>query len=341
MKSRRCLLGAVAGCLTWGHQPLTVWAAPLTVESLLRAQEKVHYSGLLRVKEHHQNGPRAHRVRITQQGPQHLRQEFLYPDGRVANLIITDEYIRWHHDVKTQTLTVEPVAPSLPRAQRLALLKQNYTFRVLGQLRHLKRPVLLAQFTPRHGGNLTHRLWVEHTQHFPLVVERRNSAGTLVDRSEFLGIRFAPSIEPELLKFKIPEGVRVVSSHTVLAQGGGSTPLPTGLKWRPAPPSYLPAGYQLVHWQYFLDARNIPTFVWRYHDGLGLLSCFATDVAHQAEPPVGSEPVANGRLRGYEHAQVGSRLLMWHHDRTAYTLISHLPSAALQRVADSTYVLSR
>jgi len=337
---RHCLFRLFASISLWGGAS-TAQAAPVTPESILKAQDRLSYSGLLRVTNYQLEGHRTLRMRITQQGPQRSRQEFLQPDGRLADLIISDENIRWHHALAAGSVTVAPVPLRIPLAQRLALLRQNYGFRVLGQLRHLQRLVLLAQFNPRHGGNLTHRLWIDHARHLPLVIERRQPAGLLVDRSEFLGIRFSPPIKADVLKFKIPEGVRVASSHTVLAQGGGRTPLPTGLKWRPDPPRYLPAGYQLVHWQYFLDERNIPTFVWRYHDGLGLLSCFATDIAHQAEPPEGSEFITNGRLRGYEHAQAGRRLLMWRYFHTAYTLVSDLPSATLQRVAESTYVLSR
>lgn len=311
-------------------------AAPLSPASILKAQQQLTYSGLLRVTEYQSTGNRSHRVRVTQMGSQRLRQEFLQPDGRLADLVITDDAIRWHHALGSGTVSVSPVAPPFKPAQRLALLEQNYTFKVLGQLRHMQRLALLAQFTPRHPGNLTQRMWVDQARRLPLVIERRGPNGQLVDRAEFLGIRFAPAIKPDLLKFKIPEKTRVVSPHTVLAQGDARTPLPTGLPWRPSPPSTLPPGYQLVHWQYFLDQRSIPTFVWRYHDGLGLVSCFATPIANAAIPPKEGEIVRDGSFYAHGHERAHARVLWWTSRATAYTLIGHLPFKALLQVARST-----
>ncbi|MEB3285261.1 MAG: sigma-E factor regulatory protein RseB domain-containing protein [Candidatus Sericytochromatia bacterium] len=313
------------------------FAAPLTPESMLKAHAQTSYSGLLRVTDHRRSKSVNQRIRVTQAGVRRSRQEFLHPDGRISDLVIRDETIRWHHSTASHSVLVSPISPGFEPQQRLALLKQNYSFRVLGQLRHLKRLVLLAQFTPRHPGRLTHRLWVDQVERLPLVIERRGAQGQLIDRSEFLGVRFSPRIQPDALKFSLPLGARVQSIHTVLAQGGAQTPFPKVFTWRPLPPRQLPAGYQLLDWQYFLDRHSIPTVVWRYHDGLGLLSCFATASEHQARPPVAAKTITLGRFSAFEFGHEQRQVLMWRTDDTAYTMMGEVPPDALRTAAHSTY----
>jgi negative regulator of sigma E activity len=253
----------------------------------------------------------------------------------VGDVLVSDGAVRWHHAPRMKAVTVAPLDAegSLPR--RLALAHRNYVFRVLGQLRHLDRLVLLVQLTPRARGNLVHRLWVDQATRLPLVVERRDGRGELVDRSEFLSIAFSPRLSPEDTRFRLPPGVRVSNATTVLAQGSGGTLPPAGLRWRPEPPRWLPRGYELLHWQYFLDHRRVPTFAWRYHDGMSLLSCFATDARSQAPAPAGSHSVRVGAANGFALTHGPKHLLSWRAGQAAYTLVGHLPEAILDRIAGS------
>lgn len=311
-------------------------AAPLSPEGILRAREHLTYSGLLTISQPAALGPKTQRVRVTQGQGQRQRQEFLGPQGEVVDLVVSDGRIRWHWAPRHQAVRVSPMDAEGSLKQRLGLLKQNYVFRVLGQLRHLGRLTLLAQFQPRHPGNLTHRLWVDQATQLPLVVERRDPAGELVDRSEFTALDFAPSLAGKPFAFTVPTGCKVESTSTMLAEGDGYTPPPRGLTWRPEPPRALPEGYRLLHWQYFMDHRKVPTFAWRFHDGLNLLSCFATDARSLPAAPGGSRPVQVGGGQGYALAHGAKRMLAWTAGTTGYTLVGHLPDAALAQVAAST-----
>ena len=307
-------------------------AAPLSPEGILRAREHLSYSGLLTISR----GPKTQRVRITQGEGQRQRQEFLGPGGELLDLVVSDGQIRWHWAPRQQVVKVSPMDAEGSLKERLGLLRQNYVFRVLGQLRHLGRLTLLAQFQPRHPGNLTHRLWVDQATQLPLVVERRDPAGALVDRSAFTAIDFKPGLAGKPFAFTVPPGSKVESLTTLLAEGSGHTPPPRGLTWRPEPPAELPAGYRLLHWQYFVDHRKVPTFAWRFHDGLSLISCFATDARSLPSPPAESRAVRLGAGQGYALAHGAKRLLAWKAGGTGYTLIGHLPDAELARVAAST-----
>ncbi|MEB3222468.1 MAG: sigma-E factor regulatory protein RseB domain-containing protein [Candidatus Sericytochromatia bacterium] len=326
------LFGLAVGALALAP---TAQARPLALEDVLTARETLSYRGLLRVTRTGPAGTRQQRLRVTRAGHQRVRQELLDASGAVRDVLVSDGAVRWHHTPRLRAVTVSPLEAegSLPR--RLALARRNYGFRVLGQLRHLNRLVLLVQLTPRAAGNLTHRLWVDQATRLPLVVERRDEAGQLVDRSEFLSITFSPRLSPEDTRFRLPPGVRVSNATTVLAQGSSGSLPPAGQRWRPEPPRWLPKGYELLHWQHFLDHRRVPTFVWRYHDGLSLLSCFATDARSQASPPADSRAVRVGAGEGFALAQGPKHLLSWRVGQTAYTLVGHLPEAILDTVAGS------
>ncbi len=311
-------------------------AAQLSPEGILRAREHLTYGGLSTITQPSALGPKTQRVRVTHGAGQRQRQEFLGSQGEVVDLVVSDGQIRWHWAPRQQAVKVAPMDLEGSLKQRLGLLRQNYVFRVLGQLRHLGRLTLLAQFQPRHPGNLTHRLWVDQATQLPLVVERRDPAGELVDRSEFTEIDFQPSLAGKPFAFTVPTGCKVESTTTMLAAGDGESQPPRGLKWRPEPPGDLPAGYRLLHWQYFVDHRKVPTFAWRFHDGLNLLSCFATDARSLPTAPTGSRPVRVGTGHGYALAHGAKRMLAWTAGTTGYTLVGHLPDAVLEQVAAST-----
>lgn len=311
-------------------------AAPLSPEGILRAREHLTYGGQLTISQPTPLGPKTQRVRVMHGEGQRQRQEFLGPQGEVVDLVVSDGRIRWHWAPRHQAVRVSPMDTEGSLKQRLGLLKANYDFRVLGQLRHLGRLTLLAQFQPRHPGNLTHRLWVDQATQLPLVVERREPSGELVDRSEFTAIDFQPSLAGKPFAFSLPTGCKVESTTTMLAEGDGATQPPRGLTWRPEPPHDLPEGYRLLHWQYFVDHRKVPTFAWRFHDGLNLLSCFATDARSLPAAPTGSRPVQVGSGQGYALAHGAKHMLAWTAGTTGYTLVGHLPEADLEQVAGST-----
>lgn len=307
---------------------------PLSPESIMTAQENLTYSGTLVISS--PNGIAAQKANVAHGKDMRRRQEYLGPGGEVTDLVISDGRVRWHYAPRSRAVQVMPMEPEGNLKQRLALLRRNYRFQVMGQTRQADRTVLLTQFLPVYAGNLVHRLWVDLATHLPLVVERREVGGELVDRSEFTHIVYGPPLSSKLFLFSIPEGCHVTSPLTVLAHGNGGTPPPVGLAFHPQAPRVLPDGYGLIGWQYFSSNRQVPTFTWRYHDGLALLSLFAVDDKNRAEPPAGARALRLGTAPAHLVENGHKRMLMWSAHGTAYTLVGHLPEKSLVTLAEST-----
>jgi hypothetical protein len=98
----------------------------------------------------------------------------------------------------------------------------------------------------------------------------------------------------------------------------------------------VPEGYQLQGWQYFLSNTRVPTFNWRYHDGLNTLSLFATAERQAAKLPLNARVVPLGASNASLVEQDEGRLLAWASKGVAYTLVGHLPTDDLVGVARST-----
>jgi hypothetical protein len=179
-------------------------------------------------------------------------------------------------------------------------------------------------------------LSVDLVTHLPLVVERRSQDGALLDRVEYGQIDYAPRLERDVFHFNVPQGVKVLSPLVVLAQGGAEEPLPHGLPLEPDPPNELPDGYVLQSWRYFRDAADVPTFHWRYHDGLGTLSLFATRREQAPPAPAEGRPIALGQREALLVERDTGRLLTWSTEKITYTLVGELPAEDLLVMARST-----
>jgi outer membrane lipoprotein-sorting protein len=275
-------------------------------------------------------------VRVAHADGDRQRQEFLGADGQVADVVLEDGATRWHYMPRSRAVFVMPMDKERNLEERIALLKKNYKFQVMGQARQAGRVVLLTQFTPLHKGNPSHRLWVDLETRLPLVVERRTADGKLIDRSEYVQIAYGARFDKASFKFTVPPGTRVESPMTILAHGDGTAALPRELAFHPAPPREVPEGYQLQGWQYFLSNTRVPTFNWRYHDGLNTLSLFATAERQAAKLPMSARVVPLGASNASLLEQEEGRLLAWSAKGVAYTLVGHLPADDLVTVARST-----
>lgn len=301
----------------------------VTPEGILRAEEHLSYDGTLLI-----NG--VQRVHVRRDKDQRRREEFMGPDGRVANLLVLDGTTRWHYVPAQSLVQLMPQLDMATMRARLALLHRNYRFHVMGAGRKADRSVVIARFYPRYEGNLRHLLWVDQQKGLPLAVERRAIDGKLVDRSEFLNIRFDAPMAADLFRFQVPPGARVRSTLTPLASGGPGLPPPKGMPFQPPLPKTLPGGYALLAWQYFTSARQIPTFNWTFSDGLNTLSLFAVDGRHRPRVPSSARVVSLGKATGFVVDQGASRMMMWSARGASYTLVGHLPEADLVKVARST-----
>lgn len=320
-KKAAALGGGLAALLA---TPALAGGEGLSPDAILRAESTGRFEGMMLL-----NGQL--KVRVRQAGDRQ-RHEVLGEHGRVVDVVVRDGSLRWHHRPDAHVVRVGPQSQeSRDLARRIQLVRQNYRFQVLGQARVANRVVLITQFLPKHPGNLSHRLWVDLATRVPLVVERRAPDGKLVDRAEFTQIAYAPQFAPATFSFQVPQGCQVKHPETLLGQGGPGQGVPSAVPFRPAPPKRLPPGYALTGWQYYLGPNQVPTFAWRFHDGLNLLSVYAVDSRHR--PPAGP---ASRELSDAQNTRVESRgesrMVSWEHQGIAYMLMGDLPEATLLAV---------
>jgi outer membrane lipoprotein-sorting protein len=305
-------------------------AGAITPERILHAQDTLTYTGLLLI-----NGKQ--RVEVTHGGGHQKRQAFFGAKGELADLVISDGRIRWHYAPSQSLVRLMPLDEEVGISRRLGLVSRNYRFQVMGQARKAGRLVVLTRFLPKHQGNMTHMLWVDPSTYLPLAVERRAGDGRLIDRSEYLRIRYAPKLAAKAFQFSIPEGCKVQSFMTMLAHGDAKLAPPATLGFRPPVPKALPPGYSLMAWKYFSGNRNVPTFNWRFHDGLNSLSLFAVKERHQPAPPPDAKVLEVGNKQGFLAIHGANRMLMWKSREVGYTLVGHVPEEEMLKVARSTF----
>lgn len=301
----------------------------ITPEKILRAQDDLTYTGLLLI-----NGTQ--RAQVTHGGGHQHRQAFFGPKGEVADVLVTDGRIRWHYAQRLNLVRLTPMDEGTSLSSRLTLLNRNYRFQVMGQAKKAGRLVVLTRFLPRNAGNMTHMLWVDPNTYLPLAVERRTGDGRLLDRSEYLRIHYAPRLAAKAFQFSIPEGCKVQSYLTMLAHGDAHLKPPATMAFRPPQPRALPPGYSLMAWKYFTGNREVPTFNWRFHDGLNSLSLFAVKGHYQPEPPSNAKVLELGAKRAFLVEQGANRMLMWKVNEIGYTLVGHVPDEEMLKVARST-----
>lgn len=312
-----------------GPAAAAVRSSAITPERILRAQDDLTYTGLLLI-----NGKQ--RAQVTHGGGTQRRQAFFGPNGEIADLLITDGRIRWHYAPRLNLVRLMPMDEEAGLPRRLSLLNKNYQFQVMGQAKKAGRMVVLTRFSPLHAGNMSHMLWIDPNTYLPLAVERRAGDGRLIDRSEYLRIHYRPRLAAKAFQFSIPQGCKVQSFLTVLGHGDAHLAPPATIAFHPPQPRQLPPGYALFSWQYFTANRDVPTFNWRFHDGLNSLSLFAVKERFQPEPPSDAKVIELGRKRAFLVEHGASRMLMWKAQEVGYTLVGHVPDEEMMKVARST-----
>jgi outer membrane lipoprotein-sorting protein len=302
----------------------------ITPEKILRAQDTLTYTGLLLIND-------KQRVQVTHGGGHQKRQAFFTPKGELSDLMVSDGRIRWHYAPRLKLVRLMPMDEEVSIKRRLALVDKNYRFQVMGQAKKAGRLVVLTRFLPKNQGNMTHMLWVDPSTYLPLAVERRTGDGRLLDRSEYLRIKYRPKLAAKVFQFSIPEGSKVQSPMTMLAHGDASLAPPATLGFRPPIAKVLPPGYTLVGWKYFQSNRDVPTFNWRFHDGLNSLSLFAVKERHQPAPKPEAKVLEFDSGRAFLATHGPNRMLMWKANAIGYTLVGHVPEEEMLKVARSTF----
>lgn len=182
-----------------------------------------------------------------------------------------------------------------PLAIDRELAERNYLARAVGEATVAGRKTVVIEITPRGGGPLAQKLWLDRETGFALKRERYNAEKRLVSGTEYLAISFQQKVDPGA--FEAPAGWRFE----------GPAPIPPKLtlselsrrmQFEVHPPAYLPRGYELLggyeqHWQ----PRERGSAELRYTDGLRVLSVFERPRAGEDERGRGRRGFGFGRGR--------------------------------------------
>lgn len=317
----------ILGALMAGSLVMPGFAAAPSMEALVRASN-VPYEGTMVI-----NG---HTVVKVVHGPgDRRRQEIVSPLRMKGDVIVDNGKTLWHFSPRTQKVDLSPTRQWGDRtAERLRLLTQNYKMKLLGREKVAGRPVHVVELTSVHGNRGTHRLWLDHDTVVPLRVERRSSAGKLLERTEFREISFPESVSPEHFRLELPDKVEVTTTVRLLASARSLSELSEPVPFPARLPAYLPKGYELLDLHLF-EAKGVKSLHWRLSDGLTTLSLFMTEKGHFPELPHAREiTVGKKKARLVEHP--GRQTLCWTDDRLGYAMVGEIPEDELMKVVEAT-----
>jgi len=195
---------------------------------------------------------------------------------------------------------VAVVLPRPPLAVDRSLAERNYVARVAGESQVAGRPTRIFEVSPRHGGAVVFRLWLDRDTGFALKRERYNVEGKLTSGTEYLQITFGAQVPPDA--FSIPPDWRQVDldgsgERLTLAELSRRVGFPV------LEPTYLPPGYVLQGGSVQRRGRHgFEAAELRYTDGLRLLS--VSQAVPGAVLPGGFD---EGRGRGPDRGRRGGR----------------------------------
>jgi negative regulator of sigma E activity len=165
-----------------------------------------------------------------------------------------------------------------------ALAEQNYEAREVGEEEVAGRVARQLAISPRGGGPVVLRLWLDKENSFALRRERYNVEGRRISGTEYTDVEFGPKVAADV--FEVPKGWTLVPSAD-LGRKLSLSELSVQLGYPVAAPEYVPQGYVLLGgYQQEWGRRQMRTAELRYTDGLRLLSVFQ----HPAPENVGKRP---------------------------------------------------
>ncbi|MBN1458396.1 MAG: hypothetical protein JXA57_02595 [Armatimonadetes bacterium] len=190
--------------------------------------------------------------------------------------------------------------PTLAVDRKLA--ERNYEAKEVGEEVIAGRTAWQVEITPRGGGSVVLRLWLDKENSFALRRERYNVEGRRTSGTEYTEVQFGPKVAADV--FDVPRGWTVLPPpHT--DRKLSVSELSRRLGYSVAAPEYVPQGYVLLGgYERKWGRGRLRLAELRYTDGLKLLSVFQ----HPApEPPPGGGGARHGggRRGGRGHGRGG------------------------------------
>lgn len=169
------------------------------------------------------------------------------------------------------------------------LAERNYQAKEASEEVIAGRTTQQVEITPRAGGPVVLRLWLDKENSFALRRERYNVEGRRTSGTEYTEVQFGPRVSADV--FDVPPGWAVLPPpHT--DRKLSVSELSRRLGYSVTAPAYVPQGYVLLGgYEREWGRRRMRMAELRYTDGLKLLSVFQ----HPAPEPPEGRPRAGGR----------------------------------------------
>ncbi len=308
--------------------------APATwLDRAALAPASVSYRGTKVVMLWSSTGAEASTVQVDHLAPARYRLEYVPTPGRPRRLVIDDGKARWQYEPAAHLALQSPSPMSgddgLP-ANRLSLLRTNYTLTITGDDRVAGRDAVVIAVRPRSEPRPTLLLWLDKETGLVLRSERRHADGSLAQAAAFTEIQYQ---EPPADRFTFTPSRGINVRHLSSSEPLRADEIASRMGFQPIVPTELSGGFILDRVM-ASGSHASRVAVLQYTDGLVTISLFehrAIEGARRTLRPAANVPMADGRLTARQVGDVA--ILHWQVRGVDMTLTGELSPERLERIA--------
>jgi len=311
-------------------------AAPAPAELLdfVLAAPSIPYQGRVMVTQWYGKQTRAEEMKIFVLPPDHVRREFLAPDGTVSRLSASDgdvESVRVAKSGKTVTGdAARRYEKILPPEKEREILSDNYALSSSTGEKVAGRPTWKLTLEPKVEGKSWQSFWLDQETRIVLRSKRYIPKRPFANQSQFTS--FEPGKPQDESLFHLEAGTRAAVATAGLAPNFLTLEQlneETGSKEDLAPT--LPGGFIFESADSFNIGKHRVTHA-RYTDGMTVVSLFRTDRPVKL-PQGGVRPRNALPLPGTLRSSRAGRVLHWHVGPRHYTLMGDVSRELLGKIA--------
>ncbi|OGR45898.1 MAG: hypothetical protein A2X37_10475 [Elusimicrobia bacterium GWA2_66_18] len=326
------LAAALAGAAV-GARAAEVPSPEALLDAVLAAPA-IPYQGRVMVTQWFGKQTRAEEIRVYVLPPDHVRREFLSPDGAVTRISVSDGDIENVRLVRSGKTVRGDAARSydkvLPPEKERELLTANYKLSAGAGEKVAGRPTWKLTLEPKIPGKSWQTFWVDHETKVVLRSKRYQPRRSFASQSQFNSFEARKPLDESLF--------RLEASTADMIDARGMAPdfmtleqLNKGTDDKVDLPATLPGGFVFESADAFTVGKRRVTHA-RYTDGLSILSLFRTD--RPVRLPKGGV-LAPGAvpLPGTLRASRAGKVLHWRAGPRHYTLMSDVSRDLLGDIA--------
>lgn len=335
MSSWSKLLAAAALACCTPHARAALAPTPEALLDAVLTPAAIPYQGRVMVTQWYGKQNRAKEMRVFVHPPDHVRREFLAPDGSVTMISVSDGDIENVRLVRSGKTVRGDAARSYdkvlsPEKER-ELLMANYELSVSTGEKVAGRPTLKLTLKPRIARKSWQAFWLDQETRIVLRSKRYLPRRPFASQSQFTS--FEPGKPTDASLFELESSTRaVIASRTLEPDFMTLEQLHQVTGTKEEIPARLTGGFVFESADSFHVGKRRVTHA-RYTDGLTVVSLFLTD--RPVKLPKSGGVVAKGSapLPGTLRASRAGNVLHWRIGPRHYTLMSDVSRELLGDIA--------